>query len=53
MVWMEFIARMGLAGIILLPAGGALLWAARHWSQTRTSVLHRRMFSGTSGSVHS
>jgi hypothetical protein len=40
MVWVEFLTRMTLAVIIVVPAGMALLWAARGWSQTRTSAPH-------------
>ncbi len=38
MVWVEFLTRMTLALIMVLPAGVALLWAAGCWSQTRTST---------------
>jgi hypothetical protein len=32
--WVEFAARMSLAGAIVLPAGMALLWAVRFWSRS-------------------
>jgi hypothetical protein len=34
--WVEFAARMSLAGAIVLPAGMALLWAVRFWSRGGT-----------------
>ena len=42
MEWVEFISRMSLAGIVVLPAGGALLWAVRLWSRTGTPALPQR-----------
>ena len=47
MVWVEFLTRMTLAVILVVPAGMALLWAARGWSQTRTSASHRGFLSDT------
>jgi hypothetical protein len=38
MDWVEFIARMSLAIIVVVPAGLALLWAVRLWSRTQTTV---------------
>jgi hypothetical protein len=38
MVWMEFLTRMTLAALLVVPAGMALLWAARGWSHTRTAA---------------
>jgi len=40
MDWVEFIVRMSLAGIVVLPAGLALLYAARRWSRGAASGLH-------------
>ncbi len=47
MVWVEFLTRMTLALIMVVPAGMALLWAARCWSQTRTSASNRSFLSDT------
>jgi hypothetical protein len=33
--WVEFAARMSLAGVIVLPAGMALLAAVRFWARVR------------------
>ena len=49
MEWVEFISRMILASIIVVPAGMVLLWAARLWSGTGTSALHQRSVVGTRG----
>jgi hypothetical protein len=35
-VWVEFIARMSLAVLILVPSGVVLLWATRRWSGAGT-----------------
>ena len=47
MVWVEFLTRMTLAVIMVLPAGVAVLWAAGCWSQTRTSTSNRDFRSDT------
>jgi hypothetical protein len=47
MVWVEFLTRMTLAVILVVPAGIALLWAARGWSQTRTAAPHRAFLIDT------
>jgi hypothetical protein len=47
MVWVEFLTRMTLAVILVVPAGMALLWAARGWSQTRTAAPHRGVLNDT------
>lgn len=43
MVWVEFLTRMTLAVILVVPAGMALLWAARGWSQIRTVAPNRAL----------
>jgi hypothetical protein len=47
MVWAEFLTRMTLAVILVVPAGMVLLWAARGWSQTGNSAPNRGFLSGT------